>query len=91
MRYMDIANWLVASPALSIDTKTAFDAVSVAVVALRAYQSSTLPVPSVVFLLTRNVGAVTGRLVTSLYRTVPPRKALSSLQGRGYRHIHFPN
>ena len=38
MRYMDIANWLVASPALSINTKTAFDAVSVAIVALRAYQ-----------------------------------------------------
>jgi len=38
MRYMDVANRLVASPALPIDTKTAFDAVSVAVVALRAYQ-----------------------------------------------------
>ena len=38
MRYMDVANWLVASPALPIDTKTAFDVVSVAVVALRAYQ-----------------------------------------------------
>ena len=38
MRYMDVANRLVASPALPIDTKTAFDAVSMAVVALRAYQ-----------------------------------------------------
>ena len=38
MRYMDVANRLVASPALPIDTKTAFDAVNVAVVALRAYQ-----------------------------------------------------
>ena len=38
MRYMDVANRLVASPALPINTKTAFDAVSVAVVALRAYQ-----------------------------------------------------
>ena len=35
---MDAANRLVASPALPIDTKTAFDAVSGAVVALRAYQ-----------------------------------------------------
>ena len=38
MRYMDVANRLVASPALPIDTKTAFDAVSVVIVALRAYQ-----------------------------------------------------
>ena len=30
--------------------------------------------PSAVFLLTRNVGAVTSRLVTSLYRTVSPPK-----------------
>ena len=28
MRYMDVANRLVASPALPIDTKTAFDTVS---------------------------------------------------------------
>jgi hypothetical protein len=31
-------------------------------------------VPSAVFLLTGNVGAATGRLVTSLYRTVPPER-----------------
>ena len=74
MRYMDVANRLVASPALSIDTKTAFDAVSVAVVALRAYQR--VPVPSAVFLLTGNIGAATGRLVTSLYRTVSPPKGI---------------
>ena len=30
--------------------------------------------PSAVFLLTGNVGAATGRLVTSLYRTVSPPK-----------------
>ena len=38
MRYKDVANRLVASPALSIDKKTAFDAASMAVVVLRAYQ-----------------------------------------------------
>ena len=37
---MDVANRLFASPAVPIDTKTAFDAVSVAVVALRAYQGA---------------------------------------------------
>ena len=30
--------------------------------------------PSAVFLLTGNVGAATGRLVTSLYRTVSPER-----------------
>ena len=34
--------------------------------------------PSAVFLLTGNVGAATGRLVTSLHRTMSPRKAVSS-------------
>ena len=55
----------------------------------QSISTSTLPVPSAVFLLTGNVGAATGRLVTSLYRTVSPRKAVSSPQGWGYWHIHF--
>jgi hypothetical protein len=38
MRYKDVVNRLVAAPALLIDTKAAFGAVSVDVVALRAYQ-----------------------------------------------------
>jgi len=38
MRYKDVANRLVASPALPVDTKTTFGAVSVAIVALTAYQ-----------------------------------------------------
>ena len=38
MRYKDVAYRLVASPALPLDTNAAFGAVSVAVVALRAYQ-----------------------------------------------------
>ena len=38
MRYKDVANGLAATPALSFDTHAAFGAVSVAVVALRAYQ-----------------------------------------------------
>ena len=42
MRYKDVANRLVASPALPIDKKTAFDAVSMAVVVLRAYQQVNL-------------------------------------------------
>ena len=46
MRYKDVANQLVASPALPIDKKTAFDAVSMAVVVLRS--TSMLPVPSAV-------------------------------------------
>ena len=86
LRYMDVANRLVASPALPIDTKTTFDAVSVARCCTESISTSTLPVPSAVFLLPENVGAATDRLVTSLYRNVSPRKAL----GRGYRHIHFP-
>ena len=80
MRYMDVANRLVASPALSIDTKTAFGAVSVAVVALRAYQRARC-LCQVLCLLIVNVGAATSRLVTSLYRTVSPRKSVSSPQG----------
>ena len=47
MRYKDVANRLVASPALPIDKKTAFDAVSMAVVVLLEL-TSTLPVPSAV-------------------------------------------
>ena len=39
MRYKDVANRLVASPALPIDKKTAFDAVSMAVVVLRAFDT----------------------------------------------------
>ena len=38
MRYKDVANRLVATPAFSVNPNTAFGAVSVAVVALRAYQ-----------------------------------------------------
>jgi hypothetical protein len=38
MRYKDVANRLVATPAFSINPNTAFGAVSMAVVALRAYQ-----------------------------------------------------
>ena len=38
MRYKDVANGLVATPAFSVDANTAFGAVSVAVVALKAYQ-----------------------------------------------------
>ena len=38
MRYKDIANRLVATPAFTINPNTAFGAVSVTVVALRAYQ-----------------------------------------------------
>ena len=82
MRYMDVANRLVASPALSIDTKTAFDVANVAVVALRV-STSTLPVPSAVFVSTVNVGAATSRLVASLYHTVSRRKAVSSPHDRG--------
>ena len=76
MRYMDVANRLVASPTLPINTMIAFDAVSVAVCCTESISTSTLSMPSVVFLLTRNVGAATGRLVISLYRTVSPRKTL---------------
>ena len=43
MRYKDVANRLVASPALPIDKKTTFDAVSMAVVVLRAYQQACCP------------------------------------------------
>ena len=45
--------------------------------------------PSAMFLSTVNVGVKTSLLVMYLYRTVSPRKAVSSPQGRGYRHIHF--
>ena len=38
MCYKDVANRLIATPALPIDTHAAFGAVSVAVVALRVYQ-----------------------------------------------------
>ena len=62
MRYMDVANRLVASPALPIDKKTAFDAVSMAVVVLRAYQRARY-LCQVLCLLIVNVGAATGRLV----------------------------
>ena len=75
MCYNDVANRLVASPALSIDKKTAFDAVSMAVVVLRTYQRARC-LCQVLCLLIVNVGAATGRLVTSLYRTVPPWKAV---------------
>ena len=43
--------------------------------------TSMLLVPSAVFLSTVNVGVATGLLVTYLYSTVSPRKAVSSLQG----------
>ena len=76
MRYKHVANRLVASPALSIDKKTAFDVVSMAVVVLRAYQQAHC-LCQVLCLLIVNVSAATGRLVTSLYRTVSPRKAVS--------------
>ena len=62
MRYMDVANRLVASPTLCTE--------SINEHAACAYSD--------VFLLTGNVGAATDRMVTSLYRTVSPRKALSS-------------
>ena len=78
MRYKDVANRLVASPALPIDKKTAFDAVSMPVVVLRAYQRARC-LCQVLCLLIINVGAATGRLVTSLYHTVSPRKAVTSL------------
>ena len=45
---------------------------------------------SAVFLLTENVGVATGLLSMHLYHIVSPRKVMSSPQGRGYRHIHFP-
>ena len=70
---MDVANGLIASPALPIDTKNAFDAVSVTVVVLRAYQRACC-LCQVLCLLIVNVGAATGQLVTSLYRTVSPPK-----------------
>ena len=38
MRYKDVANRLVATPAFSVNANTSFSAVSVVVVALRAYQ-----------------------------------------------------
>ena len=38
MRYKDVTNRLIATPALAVNTNTAFGTVSVAVVALRAYQ-----------------------------------------------------
>ena len=78
MRYNDVTNWLVASPALLIDKKIAFDAVSMPVIVLRAYQRACY-LCQVFCLLIVNVGAATGRLVTSLYRTVSPRKAVTSL------------
>ena len=40
MRYKDVTNGLVATPALAVNTNTAFGTVSVAVVALRAYQQA---------------------------------------------------
>ena len=73
MRYKHVANRLVASPALPIDKKTTFGAVSMAVVVLRAYQQACC-LCQVLCLLIVNVGAATGRLVTSLYRTVSPPK-----------------
>ena len=73
MHYKDVANRLVASPALPIDKKTIFDAVSMAVVVLRAYQRACC-LCQVLCLLIVNVGAATGRLVISLYRTVSPPK-----------------
>ena len=90
MRYKDVANGLVATPALSFDTHATFGAVSVPVVAPGSISTSMLSVPSVVFLSTVNVGVATGLLVTYLYSTVSPRKAVSLPQGRGYRHIYFP-
>ena len=78
MRHKDIANRLVASAALPIDEKTAFDVVSMAVVVLRAYQRARC-LCQVLCLLIVNVGTATGRLVTSLYCTVSPRKAVTSL------------
>ena len=62
MRYKDVTNRLVASPALPIDKKTTFDAVSIAVVVLRAYQRARC-LCQVMCLLIVNVGAATGRLV----------------------------
>ena len=38
MRYKDVTNGLVATPVLAVNTNTTFGAVSVVVVALRAYQ-----------------------------------------------------
>ena len=73
MRYKDVTNELVATPALAVNTKSAFGAVSVAVVALRAYQWACC-LCQVLWLLIVNVSAATGRLVTSLYRTVSPLK-----------------
>ena len=70
MRYKDVAN---LHPVLPIDKKTAFDAVSMPVVVLRAYQQARC-LCQVLCLLIVNVGAATGRLVTSLYRTVSPPK-----------------
>ena len=55
MRYKDVANRLVASPALPIDKKTTFDAVSMAVVVLRAYQRARC-LCQVLWLLIVNVG-----------------------------------
>ena len=80
MRYKDVANRLVASPALPIDKETAFDAVSMAIVVLRAYQRERC-LCQVLCLLIVNVSAATGRLVTFLYRTMSPRKAVSLPQG----------
>ena len=71
MRYKDVANRLVASPALPIDKKTEFDAVSMPVVVLRAYQRACC-LCQVLCLLIVNVGAATGRLVS-------PRKVVTSL------------
>ena len=90
MRYKDVANRLVATPALPFDTHAAFGVVSMTVVALRAYQRACCLCQVLAFLSTVNVGVAIGLLVTSLYRTVSPRKAVSSPQGRGYRHIYFP-
>ena len=51
--------------------------ISMPVVVLRAYQRACC-LCQVLCLLIVNVGAATSRLVTSLYRTVSPRKVVSS-------------
>ena len=58
MRYKDVANRLVATPTFSVNPNTAFGAVNVAVVTLRAYQRACC-LCQVLCLLIVNVGAAT--------------------------------
>ena len=83
MWYEDIADRLVAAPALTIDANTAFGARSMAIAALNYYSFSAttamLLVPSAASAAIVIVGVAVSRSTISLYCTVSPLMAVSSL------------